>query len=827
MQAKKVFHLDLLGKEETWSLFMKMAGDVVEQNHRVRDVAIQIAEKCGGLPLLVITIASALKEKKKFQAWKDALRRLKSFDKEESTKKAYLALEWSYNQLDDKELKPIFLLCGMLVVQNSICLQDLLKYGMGLGLFKNISTLEEAQDSMDTLIEKLKDSCLLLDGETEGWVRMHDLVCDAANWIACKDQYILSVGYGGELKGWPERDCLKICTKISLRRSNIPTLSEIPLECPKLELFCLNSEDDSVVIPSNFFSEMRKLKVLDLTNMLMPSLPLSLQYLKTLQTLCLDQCTLGDMTLLGQLSSLEILSLLRSNVKELPREIGQLTRLRLLDLSGCSQLKVISPTVISSLVRLEDLRMRNSFNKWEVEGENSNASLSELKHLSQLSALEIHIPNADILPANLFSHKLEGYDIIIGDAWNVGYYKTKVTRNTLKLKLTNNNGLDEGLKSLVKRSEDLSLDQSVINIVQQLDTKDFGNVKQLRLQKNIDFADIINRKVVFPNLITLEVHGCDNSRFLFSFSIAKSFKLLKQLKISTCELLQEIVSSTRECSEENMDNMFSKLNSLELKALPNLARFGTANYIEFPVLEKLEIVACVKLAEFIGNKVAASSKDTRICNEIEQRILEEEENLDVRSETGVQYILFDKKVVFPNLVSLTVHGCDNLRFLFSFSVARSLVLLEHLKISSCELLQEIVSSTRECSEENMDNVFSKLNSLELKALPNLARFGTANYIEFPVLEKLEIVACVKLVEFIGNKVAASSKDTRIYKEIEQRILEEEEKLDVRSETGVQYILFDKKVMYMEIFLYASQSFSVYFLIMSASVKIKNYFSARS
>ncbi|XP_062012591.1 probable disease resistance protein At4g27220 [Rosa rugosa] len=792
MRAEKVFQLDLLVKEETWSLFMRMAGDVVEHNGRVRDVAIQIAEKCGGLPLLVVTVASALKEKKKLQAWKDALRRLKSFDKEESTKKAYLALEWSYDQLDDKELKPIFLLCGMIVAQNHICLQDVLKYGMGLDLFKNISTVEEAQDSMDTLIEKLKDSCLLLDSDTEGYVRMHDLVCDVAKWIARRDQYILSVEYGGEFKEWPAKDFLKKCTIISLPCSNIPTLSEIPLECPKLEMFLLYSKDDSVVIPSNFFSEMQKLKVLDLTNMCMPSLPLSLQYLKTLQTLCLDQCTLGDITLLGQLSSLEILSLLKSDVKELPREIGQLTRLRLLDLSECAQLEVISPTVISSLMRLEDLRMRNSFNKWEVEGENSNASLSELKHLSQISALEIHIPNADILPANLFSHKLERCNIFIGDAWDM---MAATSLNTLKLKLTNNSilGLDEGLKSLLKRTEDLSIDESVVNIVQQLHTKDLENVKHLRLQNIFASTDIINRKVVFPNLATLWVHGCDNLKVLFSFSTAKSLEQLTHLEISACKLLQEIVSSTREGSEDNMDDMFFKLKVLKLEELPNLARFSTENYIEFPSLEELEVKCCDNLGVIIGDKVSMSGKDTKSCKEIEQRFLEEEENLEVKSEIVVKYFLFHEKVVFPNLATLSVHGCDNLKLLFSSSMAKSLVQLTHLEISACKLLQEIVSSTREGGEDNIDDMFPKLEVLKLKALPNLARFSTGNYIEFPSLEELEVNGCDNLGAIIGDKVSLSSEDTRRCKEDEQMVLKEEENLEVKSESVVKYSLFNEKV----------------------------------
>lgn len=37
MRAEKVFQLDILGKEESWSLFGKMVGDVVKHNGRLRD----------------------------------------------------------------------------------------------------------------------------------------------------------------------------------------------------------------------------------------------------------------------------------------------------------------------------------------------------------------------------------------------------------------------------------------------------------------------------------------------------------------------------------------------------------------------------------------------------------------------------------------------------------------------------------------------------------------------------------------------------------------------------------------------------------------------
>ncbi|MBA0654066.1 hypothetical protein Goklo_021142, partial [Gossypium klotzschianum] len=91
--------------------------------------------------------------------------------------------------------------------------------------------------------------------------------------------------------------------------------------------------------------------------------------------------------------NLEILDLRKSTIRVLPKEIGQLRRLKLLDLSGCFNLKVISPNVLSSLSRLEELYLYGCFNRWdwEVEGsENnprSNASLVELQSLSRLTTL--------------------------------------------------------------------------------------------------------------------------------------------------------------------------------------------------------------------------------------------------------------------------------------------------------------------------------------------------------------------------------------------------------------------------------------------------------
>ncbi|XP_068340205.1 probable disease resistance protein At4g27220 isoform X4 [Pyrus communis] len=785
MRPQKELQLEVLNEKETWSLFEKKAGDVVK-DHAIRNIAIQVSEKCGGLPVLVVTVASALKKRSNLYAWNDALRCLKAFDGEELTEEAYSALEWSFNQLDSK-LKPLFLLCGSIIglsSYNSAHFSDLFKYAMGLGLFKNYS-LEQASNALHSWIEQLKDSCLLLDNVGDEYIRMHDVVHNAAIAIASKDQRALFRKSGGDLKEWPNnRDFFEKCTTISLAHCNVPRLPEV-FECQELEMFILGCKGgDPVEIPDTFFKGMIKLKVLDLTKLDIGSLPSSLQLLENLRTLCLDGCVLGDIALVGQRTSLEILSFLCSDLEELPKEIGKLTHLRLLDLTGCYQLKVISPNVLSSLKSLEDLRMRNSFHQWVAEGvsgERSNASLLELKDLPHLAALAVHIPDASIMPRGLFSDKLKRYDISIGDTdytVSLTFSFQRTTRygiwdsmdgtlNTLKLKLTTRQELDDGLKMLLKRSEALYLHGLENDFQFQSDSEDFQQLKHLYVQNIAKFTYLINEKVGLPNLTRLIVHEC-GSRFLFSSSTARTLVQLKYLEVKRCHMMEEIVS-TQEYGEENADGMFCKLQHLKLIDLQILSRFCSGNYIEFPSLESLAIVDCNVLETFI-------------CEPKSKSITVRRETKEDLKKTVVQYFLFDDKCVLqvglPNLTRLIVHECGS-RFLFSSSTARTLVQLKYLEVKRCHMMEEIVS-TQEYGEEKADGMFCKLQHLKLIDLQILSRFCSGNYIEFPSLESLEIVDCNVLETFICEP---KSKSITVRRETKEDL----------KKTVVQYFPFDDKV----------------------------------
>ena len=376
MGTQKNFQVEHLKEEESWILFKNRAGDSIEEPD-LRPIATEVAKECAGLPIAIVTLATALKNKS-LSVWKDAMQQLKTRTLPNISgmeTKVYSSLKMSYDCLEGDDVKSFFLLCGLLSNYNLI--RDLLKYGVGLQLFEGTNTLEEARDRIDALVERLQSSNLLLHTEDKEIVRMHDVIRNVALEIASKEHHESTFQKGGWSKA---NDELK---KFSMKYVDV---CELPggLVCPKLEFFvCFLNANSAMEIPNTFFEGMKQLKVLDFTHMNLRWLPSSLQCLENLRTLCLDSCELGDIAIIAELKQLEILSLMKSDIEQLPRKISQLTQLRLLDLWSSSKLKVIPPNVISSFARLEDLCMGNSFTQWEIEGK-SNACLSELNNLTLL-----------------------------------------------------------------------------------------------------------------------------------------------------------------------------------------------------------------------------------------------------------------------------------------------------------------------------------------------------------------------------------------------------------------------------------------------------------
>ncbi|GKV02424.1 hypothetical protein SLEP1_g14861 [Rubroshorea leprosula] len=265
MCTQKEIVINQLEDQQAWQMFKKIVGDRAESND-FQSTGFEIARKCTGLPLAIAPLAEALKNKS-LPEWRSALQRLNNPSPSNFNgihAKVYTAIEVSYNHLGSKELKQTFLLSSLM--DRNASLQDLLKYGVGLGLFSQSNTIGEARNEVITLIGDLKASSLLIDGSDTGRFDVHDVIRGVAQSIARWEGYGLFLTNDDLPKMCSDEKALSDFKCICLQCTN---MNELPneLESPELTLFYLCNEYPPLEIPANFFKGMQRLRVLDLTRM--------------------------------------------------------------------------------------------------------------------------------------------------------------------------------------------------------------------------------------------------------------------------------------------------------------------------------------------------------------------------------------------------------------------------------------------------------------------------------------------------------------------------------------------------------------------------------
>ena len=113
----------------------------------------------------------------------------------------YKSIKLSYEFLESDEAKSLLLLCSLHGEDYDIEVEDLLKFGVGLDLFHNVHKIEDARCRVYTLVEGLKDSCLLLDGNyINGIIKMHDVIRDVIINIADEEKHMFTIRPAIELQ---------------------------------------------------------------------------------------------------------------------------------------------------------------------------------------------------------------------------------------------------------------------------------------------------------------------------------------------------------------------------------------------------------------------------------------------------------------------------------------------------------------------------------------------------------------------------------------------------------------------------------------------------
>ncbi|KAJ7974159.1 Disease resistance protein [Quillaja saponaria] len=710
-EKKDVFEVSVLSKNEAWELFKENAGNSVE-NPGISTTAKEIADECGGLPLAIVTVSKALGDKEQYE-WVNALGQLKNSSVSsfrEMQECVYSRIQISYNLLgNDEEAKSCLLLCCLFPEDYNIPIEYPLRYGAGLELFKDVPTLLLARYRVHSLVDKLKRCFLLLDSDRKESIKMPDVVRNVILSIA-RVKHGYTVCCDKEGKEWQKEDTWDRSNAISIfmeENEKIPN----ELECPKLELLQLALP--KISIQDSFFLGMTQLKVASFLKLQNSSMPSSVQKsLHNLHTLCLDNCPLKDISVIGSttLKNLGILSVVNSDIEELPKEIVVLSNLKLLDLTGCDKLKRIPCGVLASLSRLEELYVSCKSFRWgEHSVSENNASLNELKSLAPcLRVLEIFIEKAELLPRDLNFEKLEKFWVYIGENASPFLYREGyLAPNSMKLKELNDSdqykyNYEENLtiNQLIEKSEILKLEKLVLKFICKerglprlkrlsikscdqleylVDASDWKGppctplpqLMKLKLLHLHDLKDICwhghvpDHKLCkcFVNLRIVVIRDCDTLRSLFTLMQATSLAQLESVDIWGCDKIEFIVSvKLSELLKEASPKIgFLNIAILHLRYLPRLIGFiEDANHVRMSDTHEHSPAQMGETTEVLD--VLFTSTYFHRFPRLASLVLEECHSVEVLFDFGGAQVVdaqaADQKILFPLLKEIEV-GCMN------------------------------------------------------------------------------------------------------------------------------------------------------------------------
>ncbi|OIT34596.1 putative disease resistance protein [Nicotiana attenuata] len=741
MDAQSITEVGTLSKEEAWVLFRHYAGNSVD-DPSLRDIAKAVAQECNGLPLALSIVAGALKpESKGF--WEDALVQLrqsapKTIDK--VIKDVYIPLKLSYDHLE-----------------------------------------KAARKMVHHLLKILKDRFLLTEGSRKGHVKMHDVVRDVAIYFASEREHVFLVSHDVNSEVFPREDAYEQYTHMSIVAKRLNELPK-PISCPRLELLMLKLfEYRSIKIQDNFFVGMSKLNVLSVRGAryrepVLPC-PASIQRLSNLRTLCLSNLWLEDISIIGKLVNLKILSIRDSSLEELPVEIGELSNLIMLEFwNEEKSLKRISEGVLSGLVRLEELHVMG------VE-DCSYSTLRELDSSLKLSALTLTKCSRDVIHCNLaLSSKLTRYSLKLsnnstsvkhsqklGNSSTSGKHSPKLGMYDSIMDLEDNeiNPLGDWIRRLLRKSEHVhSRGNGSKNVLTELMFDGFQNVKDLYLD-DCDYVEHLLDKNMDSLTHLLKIHSQNNI----------PFPILESLKVSCCRSLQYLFSlplaagsSTIAFSDDEEEEVtrrrhiikFPNLYDMELSDLICLTQLcnDTIEGIEFPQLREMGLYYVPQFKGFLpttSNRTLEGSSITDSNTLFDEKVscpnLEDLRLYVVNSITTLCSHQLSTGY-FSKLEILVVLWCKNLRNLMSPSVARGLLNLRMLEIEACPSMEEVITQDEPGEEMTKESLFPRLEKLQLDHVQKLRHFFlTEHALEFQLLREVKIYICPKMETFVLESVS--------------------------------------------------------------------------
>ncbi|XP_021288652.1 disease resistance protein At4g27190-like [Herrania umbratica] len=568
-------------EHDAWSLFLEKVGRDILNYPNLLPIVESVVEQCAGLSLAIVTVASSMKGIRSIHEWRNALNELSRPVKSVTglDEKVFQQLQFSYDHLKDEKVQHCFLCCALYPEDWNISEFALIRLWIAEGLVEEMDSQQAEFDQGRTILNKLKNNCLLENGEYTRYVKLHDLVRDMAlRFTRVKPRFLVKTGM--QLKEIPhQQEWTEDLEKVSLKFNKfmqIPSQMSPP-RCQILTTLLL-SHCLIESIPDCFFDQMKGLKVLDLSGNNFRNLPRSISNLKALIVLLVKKCPpLEKVPSFSKLEALKRLDLACTKLKNLPHGMQRVVNLIYLRLD----IEEVPSGILSKFSCLRHLVVRNAF----VKGE----------EIGQLKKLEFF--EGSFYDLNEFSTYLQA---LHGRRQQLFRYQIGMShcRRPRAPRLSWKKTIElEGCK-IYRVGVTFPSDLQQLNIV--------GGIVDFPEEEVFFSWFIPTPKGMFSSLKELNLFECNKIKKLFSCSwVLRNVQNLEVLRIQFCVQMEEIIASEIEfVEEEGMGGSNSntihftlpKLRILQLCFLGQLKSICSANGVMIcDSLESIVIEHCSRL----------------------------------------------------------------------------------------------------------------------------------------------------------------------------------------------------------------------------------------
>ncbi|KAK1385744.1 NB-ARC domain-containing protein [Heracleum sosnowskyi] len=588
--------IELLSPPEARRMFSEIFKPTNPESRKLMELGLK---RCFRLPFAIKIIAGYCRSLKGEKTWRDKLNSLTHFPVEgdDVINEMCKHLSACYEDLEDDKLD-CFCYSALYSEDCDIYIDRLLDCWLAENFLLKTDRDKADRAHGRKILQDLNDRNLFQTDELEKCVRMHKLIRLVAlhklqndkkhNFLVLSNEEFLDQSY---LDRWNGKHWISFADNKNL--IHIPD----SLDCSKLSTLFLQENSKFEGFPDSFFTKAGSLCVLDLMGTSIEYLPESLLNAKKLAVLYLNECAklLKLPSEIGNLTHLQVLDISGSGVNDVPLTIKRLERLKRFFVPSNAFREKDFLDVISSLTELQEMVIDTKSEKETYDWGIIDDVMRSVENLTHLTNLQFRFLKEEVVDVIKVVRKV--IIVCVPKEDNLKYFVTKKEIDSSLFKVFIGCPISEEVN--IRNCERFSRyvkyyngnepsPTSVLELVRKADAFVIDNHDQLEHLKDFDFS----------KASAIRVDNCKKIRYMFY----QSCSALSNLEILCLSDLKEL----KILWEGSIHlNSLQKLKTLHLTRCPELIVIITLaavqGQLKFQNLEELVLVDMKKLTSICDN----------------------------------------------------------------------------------------------------------------------------------------------------------------------------------------------------------------------------------